>query len=131
MIRPFILAAVAALALAGCGSDSSSSSDTTTAAAPAAATTAAAATPAAGGLAITMKDFAFDPPATTVKVGQKITWTNQDTADHNVTATSGAKFASGDFGQGGTFSYTPTAAGTIQYVCTLHPGMEGTLTVVG
>ena len=34
-----------------------------------------------------------------------------------------------NFGKGGTFSFTPTKAGKISYVCTIHPGMTGTLTV--
>ncbi|HKP89938.1 MAG TPA: plastocyanin/azurin family copper-binding protein [Thermoleophilaceae bacterium] len=63
------------------------------------------------------------------KVGQKVTWTNDETVDHNVTAKSGAKFMSKAFGGGGSYSYTPRAAGTIRYVCTLHPGMDGVLVV--
>ena len=76
-----------------------------------------------------MQNIAFDPKAVTVKVGQKVTWTNDDSTDHNVTANSGADFKSKDFGSGGTFSFTPTKAGTINYVCTIHPGMTATLTV--
>jgi plastocyanin len=76
-----------------------------------------------------MANIAFDPKSTTVKVGQQVTWTNDDTVNHNVTAKSGASFKSKDFGKGGTFSFTPTKAGTIQYVCTIHPGMTATLTV--
>jgi plastocyanin len=76
-----------------------------------------------------MKNIAFAPTSVTVKVGQKITWTNDDSVDHNVTAKSGASFASSNFGQGGTYSYTPTKAGTITYVCTIHPGMDGTIIV--
>ena len=48
----------------------------------------------------------------------------------DVTAQSGESFKSQNFGKGGTFSFTPTKAGTIKYVCTIHPGMDGTLTVV-
>jgi plastocyanin len=33
------------------------------------------------------------------------------------------------FGGGGSYSYTPRKPGTIKYVCTLHPGMDGTLVV--
>jgi plastocyanin len=48
-----------------------------------------------------------------------------------VTAKSGASFHSDNFGQGGTYEFTPKKAGTIKYTCTLHPGMDGTLTVTG
>lgn len=124
------LALTGSLAVAGCGSDdestSSSSSD-----APAASTSTPAATPAASGDAVrvVMKNIAFEPKEVTVKVGQKITWTNEEPVDHNVVSNSGAEFKSEIFGEGGTFEFTPKEAGTIEYECTLHPGMVGTITV--
>jgi len=85
----------------------------------------------AKGITISMKNIAFDPKEQTVKVGQKVTWTNDDSVDHNVSAREGASFSSDNFGQGGTYSYTPTKPGKIEYTCTLHPGMDGELTVTG
>jgi plastocyanin len=133
------LLAIAGLALAGCGGGGGSGSTTSGGAssAPAQTSGGASTTPAkttgggSGGaaVAIAMKNIQFSPTTATVKVGQKVTWTNDDGVAHNVTATSGASFRSSDFGQGGTFSFTPTRAGTIEYVCTLHPGMNGTLVV--
>jgi plastocyanin len=79
-------------------------------------------------IAVTMKDIKFDPEAVTAKVGQTIKWTNEDTVDHNVTATKGEEFKSKAFGKGGTFSYTLDKPGKVTYVCTLHPGMTGTIT---
>ena len=76
-----------------------------------------------------MQNIAFDPKDVTVKVGQKVTWTNDDSVDHNVTSQSGESIKSDNFGKGATFSFTPTKAGTIKYVCTIHPGMTATLTV--
>jgi plastocyanin len=123
----FVLCAVVSLAAAGCGGSSGSTSSGSSSGAS---TSAAAAPSSGGGVAIKMQNIAFDPKAVTVKVGQKITWTNEDSTDHNVTADSGASFKSKDFGQGGTFSFTPTKAGTITYECTLHPNMKGaTITV--
>ena len=118
------LCAVVALAAAGCGSSNSSS---TSSGSSSSASTAAASS--GGAVAIKMQNIAFDPKAVTVKVGQKVTWNNDDSTDHIVTANSGADFKSKDFGSGGTFSFTPTKAGTINYVCTIHPGMTATLTV--
>jgi plastocyanin len=116
-----LLCAVVALAAAGCGgSDDNSSSSSTPA---------ASSSSSGGGVAIKMANIAFDPKAVTVKVGQKITWTNDDSTDHNVTADSGADFKSKDFGKGATFDFTPDKAGTIAYECTLHPGMKATITV--
>lgn len=113
--------AVVAVIAAGCGSDNNDSSS-------------AASTPAstsAGGdtVVIKMQNTAFDPASTSVKVGTKVEWENEDSFDHNVKATSGADFTSDNFGQGKTFDFTADKAGTIKYVCTIHPGMEGTLTV--
>lgn len=76
-----------------------------------------------------MKSIQFDPKEDTVKVGQTVTWTNDDSVDHNVTATSGADFKSDDFGNGKTYTFKATKPGTIKYTCTIHPGMDGTLTV--
>lgn len=124
MTRAPLLLAVGLLALvSGCGGSSNSSSSTPPTQAPA---------PAGGGGAkVVMKDIRFEPRDITVKVGEAITWTNEDSVQHDVAATSGAQFKSDLFGQGGTFSYTPTKAGTIKYVCTVHPGMDGTITVTG
>jgi plastocyanin len=78
-----------------------------------------------------MRGLKFVPDRAEVKVGQKVTWTNEESIDHNVTADSGAKFMSKAFGRGGRYTFTPRAAGTITYECTLHPGMTGTLVVKG
>ncbi len=120
------LCALVALAAAGCGSSNSSS--TSSGSSSGSASTAAASS-SGGGVAIKMQNIAFDPKAVTVKVGQKVTWTNDDSVDHNVTSQSGETIKSDNFGKGGTFSFTPTKAGTINYVCTIHPGMTATLTV--
>lgn len=134
------LLAVAAIA-AGCGSDSSSSSAgygeptaaATGTAAPAA-TEQAAQAPAdnaasADPITVDIANFAFAPKDIQAKVGQKITFTNQDSTPHTATATAGAKFDSGQLDQGKSFSYTAKKAGTIQFVCSFHPNMTGTITV--
>src|SRR5437588_10788383 len=82
------------------------------------------ASPAAGSsVAVSMQGLRFHPAAVTVHPGQTVVWTNNDSVDHNVTATSGASFHSRAFGQGNTFRFTASRAGTVKYVCTLHPGM--------
>jgi plastocyanin len=133
---PMLLCA-GALAFAGCGSSSNSSSgggsSSSTPAAPATTSGGGATTEGSassgGGVAVAMKNIAFAPTTVNVKVGQKITWTNDDSVPHNVTSQSGEKISSSTFGKGGTFSFTPTKAGTIKYVCTIHPGMDGTIVV--
>ena len=117
-----LLGAVVALAAAGCGGNDDGGSSSSSTSTPAASSS-------GGAVAIKMQNIAFEPKAVTVKVGQKITWTNDDSTDHNVTADSGADFKSKDFGKGATFDFTPDKAGTIAYECTLNPGMKATITV--
>ena len=131
---PLTLLACLALAsagtIAGCGSDDDSSSSNSSTPPPAAAPPPAA-TSASGGdqVTVSMKNIKFVPHDITAKVGQKIHWTNDDGFAHTVTATSGAKFDSGSVAGGATYDYTPTKAGKIEYVCTIHPGQDGTITV--
>ena len=78
-----------------------------------------------------MKDIKFVPADITAKVGQKIEWTNSDgQIPHTVTSqTDGVDFDSGNMEGGDTFDYTPKKAGKIDYVCTIHSGQNGTITV--
>jgi plastocyanin len=73
--------------------------------------------------------FAFAPKHLKVSVGQEITWTNQDSAPHTVTASSGAKFDSGTLEQGATYTWKATKPGTVDYFCAIHPTMTGTIVV--
>lgn len=115
------LALTALLALAGCGGgDESSSSGSSE----------PAATPQTGTVDVGLNRLKFDPAAITVKVGAKIVWTNKENVPHDVTAREGADFKSKVFGQDETYEYTADTAGTIDYTCTLHPGMDGKITVV-
>jgi plastocyanin len=143
MFRPTIalLCAVAALALiaTGCGGSSGDSS----AAAPAGGAAAAngvpavsapapatkPATAAAKPIEVSVKDNVFDPVEIHAKVGQKITWNQDGQIAHTVTATDGAKFDSGSLDPGKSFSYVTKKAGTIQYLCSFHQGMTGTIVV--
>ncbi|MGZ4627045.1 MAG: cupredoxin domain-containing protein [Kineosporiaceae bacterium] len=77
-----------------------------------------------------MQNIAFNPVTTHAKVGDTVTWTNNDQVGHNVTYVSGPSFASSQtFGNGGTFKLKLTKAGKISYRCTIHPGMNGTIVV--
>ncbi|WP_354699973.1 hypothetical protein DSM112329_00231 [Paraconexibacter sp. AEG42_29] len=125
------LAVLGALTVAGCGSDDDGGGGGSSTSTPAAASTStpAAAPSADGTVQVGMKDIKFDPVAVTVKVDQKIVWTNNESIEHNVIAQEGADFESDNFGEGGTYEFTPTEPGTIEYTCTIHPGMDGTITV--
>jgi plastocyanin len=78
---------------------------------------------------IDMKNIKFAPQDATVKVGQTVKWVNDDTVDHDVSAKSGADFKSELFGKGKSYEWKADKAGTVSYVCTVHPGMVGTLKV--
>jgi len=127
---PVLVLALVALAVAGCGGSNKPKSAANPSNNGSASGNAPKSTPAgpAGGktVVITMKNIAFNPNSVTVKVGQKVEWKNEDSAPHNVT---GGPLHSQTFGNGGSFSYTPTKAGKISYVCTVHPGMTATLNV--
>jgi plastocyanin len=133
-------------AVAGCGSSSSSSSSSSGAASTKPATTATGSlkvtttpkfVPASGPVRsgtvqIAYRNIAIAPDALRVKVGSTIKWTNFDTVAHNVTSEGGPqKFASKDFGEGGTFEIKALKPGVIHYECTIHPAsMNGTIEVV-
>ncbi|MGI8623301.1 MAG: plastocyanin/azurin family copper-binding protein, partial [Solirubrobacteraceae bacterium] len=102
--------AAATLAVAGCGSSSTtdpgpSNAPSAVQGSPSTETNAAEGT--AGAATVGMKNIEFNPKGITVKVGEKITWTNNEDVPHNVTADSGADFKSETFSKDGTFSYTP------------------------
>ena len=135
-----VLLAGSALGLAACGGDeqptpaaeASTPAATVTAEAPATAAKPkpkAAKPNAPAATAVAIEGFAFAPNTVEVKVGQKITWTNEDAAPHTVTAKTGAEFDSGTLAQGASFSFTPSKAGTIEYICAIHPSMVGTIEV--
>jgi plastocyanin len=75
---------------------------------------------------ITVGDNYFDPNSTTVKVGTTVTWTFGTGTTHNVTFDDGTQ--SGDK-SAGTYTRTFNSAGTFNYRCTIHGGMNGTIIV--
>jgi len=150
---PTVVIACSALTFAaGCGSSGSGSGSSSTTAAPA--TTTSSSTPSSGGLKanttpkyaspspsspiqsgvvpIAYRNIAIDPDTLKVKVGSTVKWTNYDSVEHNVTSEGGvAKFASKDFGEGGSYEVKVTKPGIIHYECTIHPAsMNGTIEVV-
>ncbi len=112
------IAAVLALAVAGCGGSDDKKAGTGGAA-------------SGNSVAVAEKSIKFVPQHLTAKVGQKITWTNEDPVAHTATARSGADFDSGTMNPGDTFSFTPKKPGKIDYYCVIHPGQTGTIDVTG
>jgi plastocyanin len=77
---------------------------------------------------IHMHNIKFSPDTATAKAGQKVCWVNDDDVQHDAVADNG-EFKSKLFGNGQTFTTTVSKPGSISYVCTVHPGMTGTLKV--
>jgi plastocyanin len=75
---------------------------------------------------VTISGLAFNPSTLTVKVGDKVTWVNQDSVAHSV---DGGAFVSSALSQGASYPYTFTTAGTFAYQCGIHPSMTATITV--
>lgn len=118
-----------ALVFAACGDDTGSdttAADTTTTASDEMTTTAGGSMEAS----VSMVDITFEPAEMTIEVGTTVTWTNDDTVAHTVTALDGS-FLSGTLDPGGSFSHTFETTGTFDYRCEIHPTqMTGTIEVV-
>ncbi len=84
--------------------------------------------PATNGNAVSIENFAFDPPRIEVGAGSEVTWTNRDQTPHTVTAENGA-FDSGTLEPGDTFSVEVSGNGPVTYACMIHPEMTGTIAV--
>ena len=128
------------LVAAGCGSDDDDDGDSAnTAEAPPADTSTTEQPPAekkgaAAGGTVPVKIVSgnlFKPMDVTVKAGQTVKWTNDDSVPHTVTKASGpgARFDSGTMNGGAVFSRKFDKPGNVGYVCTIHPGQSGTVTV--
>lgn len=80
---------------------------------------------AAGSTIVSVDDNVFEPDSVDVSVGDTVTWEWVGTQPHNVRADD---FES-DLQTEGTFEHTFEEVGSHPYVCTVHPGMEGTVDV--
>jgi plastocyanin len=78
------------------------------------------------GTAISIKNFQYSPDPITVKVGAKVTVTNDDGTLHTLTANDG-QFDTGDLDGGASGTITITEPGTYGYFCDIHNYMTGTI----
>ena len=130
-----LLIACLALTLAACGDDDDDDGGGSDGGANVATqesdTGAEEAKPAGEAVTVDMKDIKFVPKNVTVTSGTTITWTNSDSVPHTVTKTGGPgpEFDSGNIDGGGEFEQTFDTKGKIDYVCTVHPGQDGSVTV--
>ena len=111
------LMTVGAVVLSGCSSYGGSSNSSSTSTSP---------TSSVGANTINIQNFAFSPATLTVKKGTTVTWTNNDSAQHQIKSTT---FNSSQLSKGQTFSFTFNDAGTFDYSCAIHPSMLGKIIV--
>lgn len=72
---------------------------------------------------------AFVPPQISVSSeGNIVSWTNEDSTEHTVTADDGS-FDSGPISPGDTFENTLDSPGDFGYHCAIHPFMTGVVIV--
>lgn len=83
----------------------------------------------AGDPGVTIVDFQFNPGTITVHTGDTITWTNTGAQPHTATANDHS-FDTGVLKKGESASHTFSTPGTFSYICTIHPFMKGTVTVL-
>jgi plastocyanin len=92
--------------------------------------TAFAAPAAAATHSVVIKQYSYGPGALSISQGDTVTWTNQDSVEHDVTVTKGPMtFHSPMLAKGQSWSHTFTAAGSYSYICSVHPDMRATVTV--
>src|SRR3989344_7268471 len=76
-----------------------------------------------------ISNFAFSPSEIRIKAGDKVVWTNKDSARHTVTSDSGSELGSSLLGQGESYSHTFSTPGIFNYHCAPHPYMKGKIIV--
>ncbi len=77
------------------------------------------------------KSYRFDPPTLQVKVGDTVTWINEDNFTHNVHFLSGTDWKSPSLRPGSQTSFTFTQPGEYRYQCDFHAQMmKGAIIVV-
>lgn len=113
-----------ALVSAGCGASSGAGSTART-------RTAASTTDSNGTVRVVMKSLDFSPTVVHARVGDAVTWFNEDGAPHNVTYVSGPRFQSSGptIRPRAKFTVTLTEAGIVRYYCTIHPWMKAAIVV--
>lgn len=73
-------------------------------------------------------DNFFSPSNLTIQVGDTVRWTKSTNTTHNITADG---FQNQPSASSFTHEVTFNSSGTFPYQCTLHPGMNGSITVEG
>ena len=85
-----------------------------------------------GTVSLSAAEFAFDPASVTAAAGDTIEFTNEDDAEHNVTAEEAGIDEDVDAGGSTTIDLSGVEPGSYDFICKYHPDtMKGTLEVTG
>jgi len=79
---------------------------------------------------VSIKRAGFTPKTVTINQDDSVTWTNNDTINHQVVANSGS-YASPILGPGKAWTHKFGHGGTFRYHDSLHPGLTGSVVVRG
>jgi len=94
--------------------------------------------PAAGGVTaatgsatnqVTIANFAFTPKTVTVTRGSRVTWRNADDVPHKIQSSDNRFKGSPILDTKGLYSVDFPEGGEFPYFCSLHPVMQGKITV--
>ncbi|MFA5860143.1 MAG: plastocyanin/azurin family copper-binding protein [Candidatus Thermoplasmatota archaeon] len=72
------------------------------------------------GTLVVMKDYQYQPTTLNARVGDTVTWRNDDSVAHTVTSDTGEELDSGLIQPGSTWTHQFTQAGTFSYHCAPH-----------
>jgi len=135
-LAPICACLVLGLAVVGCGGDDDDSGGDSAATTEQPTTTEKTdgsdiAVPAVKTAAVDVVDIDYEPKDVTVAKGGTVTWTNTGNIPHTVTKEGGPgpDFDSGTLSPGDTFEQKLDAPGKIDYLCTIHSGQDGSVTV--
>lgn len=80
---------------------------------------------------VSIEGFNFKSPDIKVKVGSKVSWTNNDGVAHTVQENDGKDGPKSEsLAQKDVYSFTFKTVGVFHYICSIHPDMTGTVTVL-
>ena len=77
-----------------------------------------------------IRDRGFKPDSLPVADGTTVTWVNEDTESHTVTADD-RSFDSAELRPGESYSVRFDGTGTLWYHCAIHPEMQGSVSIGG
>jgi len=77
---------------------------------------------------VSISNLQFSPATLTIVKGTTVTWTNNESSTHTVTADD-KSFDSGNLTKGKTFQFTFDKLGTFSYRCSIHSAMTGKIIV--